>query len=74
MVFRVNLPIEIERPADELTTSDTVTVQLVYQGGKWRAQCQDPPVATLVNDTLEEALVAVAREIRQEWAAEVRPK
>lgn len=71
MQFRFNLAIEIERPAGDLSAAETVDIQLVYQGGKWRAQCQDPPVATLVNDTFEEALVAAVREIEREWAAEL---
>ena len=69
MLFRLNLPLEIDRCVDGLSSPMGVTVQVVCLGGKWQAQCQDPPVATLVCDTLEEALMAAAREIQQEWKA-----
>jgi len=69
MLFRFSLPIEVELPTDELSTSVAVNVQLVCQGGKWRAQCQEPPMATLMHDTMEEALAAAAKEIEQEWRA-----
>ncbi len=71
MSFRLNLPVDIERPDDDLTTSEALTIQVAYVGGKWRGLCQDPPIATLMHDTLEEALVAAVKEIRKEWRAEV---
>ena len=71
MLFRLDLPIEINRCTGDLSAPQSVTVQLVCQGGKWRAQCQDPPVATLLCDSIEEALIAAAREIQQEWHAGV---
>ncbi len=70
MIFRLGLPLELERPTGEMTTAVRVEVQIVYDGGKWRMQCQDPPVATLMCDSLEEALITGTREIMQEWAAE----
>ena len=69
MLFRVTLPVEVERSTGDLSTSTTVPVQLIYQGGRWQAQCQDPPVATLLCETMEEALVAAVKEMNQDWAA-----
>ena len=74
MLFRLNLPLEIDRSVGGLSAPVGVTVQVICQGGKWQAQCQDPPVATLVCDTLEEVLMAAAREIQQEWKAAATPQ
>ena len=68
MGFRFNLPIEVDRPSGELISSTSAVVQLVCQGAKWRAQCQDPPVATLLHDTIEEALVAAVKDMQRDWA------
>lgn len=72
MVFRVNLPMLLERPGCELSEATSVTIQLVFERGRWRAQCQEPPVATLICDSMEEALIAAAREITSDWVTEER--
>lgn len=68
MTFRFDLPVEVERQTDTLDGTIAITLQVVCHGGKWRAQCQTPPVATLVCDTLEEALISAVREVEREWA------
>ena len=68
MTFRFNLPIEVERSTGKLGTTTDVMVQIVCQGSKWRAQCQDPPVCTLWCDTMEEALTCAVKEMARDWA------
>jgi hypothetical protein len=69
MLFRVQLPIEVECPAGDLNTTVPARVDLAYHGGKWRAQCQQPPVMTVMCDSLEQALVAIAKAIAQDQQA-----
>lgn len=67
MTFRLQLPIELERPGGALAESVRVEVDVLYQAGRWRAQCRKPPVSTSFADSLEAALVAVVKEINREW-------
>jgi hypothetical protein len=69
----MNIPIELERAEADLSSTTEVLVELVYEGGKWRGVCVEPPVATLRCDTLEEALITAAREITREWRREPAP-
>lgn len=66
MQFRMILPLTVERPGELLSTSVEASVELCYQAGKWKALCRQPPVATCLCDTLEQALVTVAKEIAAE--------
>lgn len=63
MQFRIRLPLAVETPRGELNSTVRAEIDLLYQGGKWRAHCQQPPVVTVLCDTLDQALVAVAKEI-----------
>ncbi len=67
MVFRLSLPLEIERPDQQFSGFQAVPVQIIYEAGRWRAQCQEPPVLTTSCDTLQEALVCAAKEIQRDW-------
>ncbi len=67
MVFRLSMTLELERPDAQLAGFDSVDVVLMYEGGRWRGQCQEPPVATLACETLEEVLVTLAKEVQREW-------
>lgn len=70
MVFRLRLRMELERPSGEMTAAVPVDVSVVYERGQWRAQCSEPPAVTLNCDSLEEALVSVAREVSSDWSRE----
>ncbi|MBK8916167.1 MAG: hypothetical protein IPM64_16495 [Phycisphaerales bacterium] len=69
MVFRMQVPIAVERPDGEFATAARVEVELLYQAGRWRGQCRQPPVATGFCDTMEAALVATAKDVAREWNA-----
>lgn len=68
MVFRLPLTIEVDRAEAEFSASRQIPLKLIYERGCWRAECQDPPVATLLCETLEEALRTAAREISADIA------
>lgn len=67
MTFRLRMSLELEKQDGDLAESIAVPVDVVYETGKWRAQCSDPPVSTLRCDGLEESLVGVAKLIQHEW-------
>ncbi len=69
MQFRVTLPVEVERPSDDFTVSVKLSVDIAYHGGRWRGQCADPPLVTPLCETLEQALVAIAKEIERDAGA-----
>lgn len=62
MEFRVDLTLELDRVTDGLATAVPVQMQLFYQRGQWLARCENPLVATLFYDSMEEAIVAGAKE------------
>ncbi len=64
--FRVNMTVEVEQVANAMAIKTPVPLQLVYQGGRWRAQCESPAVLTLMFDNMEEALMAGAKEAAKE--------
>ncbi len=65
MQFRFELPLNVRCPGDYLDTWLPAKVQLQYQAGKWTANCQDPPVLSVMCDSIEEALVAVAQDLQR---------
>lgn len=69
--FRVNITVEVDQVGNALAIKTPVPLQVVYQGGRWRAQCESPPVLTLMFDDMEEALVAGAKEAANELQAAV---
>ena len=66
MEFRIEMKIEVEEQSDDLSTRVPVIVQVLYRGGRWQAQCVDPPFSTLLCDSLEEALVQAAKDASKE--------
>lgn len=70
MILRVTLPLEVEQTRDGLGDATPVSVQFILEHGKWRAQCTEPPIATLQCDTFEEAVRAAGREIVADWASQ----
>lgn len=71
MEFRVNLTIEVDQVGNALAVKTPVPLQLVYQHGRWRAQCGKPPISTEMFDTMQEALVAGAKDVANELQAAV---
>ncbi len=67
MTFRISLPIRVERQTHDLSDSVQVDVQIVYQGGRWRGQCAAPPMITHMCDSMQEAIVAAAKELIRNW-------
>lgn len=68
MIFRLCIPLDIERPDGALQASTKVDVHFVYERGKWRGQSTNPPMMTPLCDSLTEAMVTSAREILHEWS------
>jgi hypothetical protein len=66
MLFRLRFPIDVERPAGDLNDTVTANAEVLYRGGKWQGNCQEPPLITDLYDTLEQALVALAKEIARD--------
>ena len=69
MEFRIEMKLEVEDATDELATRVPITVQILYRGGRWQAQCLEPPVSTELCETMEEALVQAAKEAVKELAS-----
>lgn len=69
MLLRLRLPLEVERPDGELDIRVPAEIDLIFGAGKWRAQCQHPPVTTHLCDSLEEALVVAAKAIAADAGA-----
>jgi len=68
MEFRVNMTIEVDQVGNGLAIQTPIPIQLVHQRGKWRGECESPPVSTPTFDHLEEALAACGQQV----AAEVK--
>jgi hypothetical protein len=71
MDFRVNITIEVNQVGNGLAIHTPVPVQLVYERGQWRGECESPPVSTLVFDRMEEALVACGEQVAAEMQGAV---
>lgn len=69
MEFRIEMKIEVEEQSDDLSTRVPVIIQILYRGGRWQAQCVEPPFSTLLCDSLEEALVQAAKDASKELSA-----
>lgn len=68
MQFRLRFPLEVQCPDSAEESVRKIHAQLVYQHGKWRAQCTEPSVASLLCDSMEEALIALAKEVGRSTA------
>lgn len=69
MEFRVNVTVEVDHVSGDLARKTPVPLQLVYQGGQWCAQSESPPVYTVMYDSMEEAVIAGAKEASAELRA-----
>jgi hypothetical protein len=68
MEFRVQVTVEVDQVGNDMTTKTPVPLQVLYQAGQWCAQSDSPPISTVMYDTMQEAIVAGAKEA----AAELR--
>lgn len=66
MALRVNMTIEVDQVGNALAIQTPVPIQLVRERGQWFAQCENPPVTTVVFDSMEEALVACGEQVAAE--------
>lgn len=66
-MMRLMLPMEMDRVDAEFSETVPITAVLTFERGKWRGQCTDPPVSTVQCDSLEEAILATAKEIERDW-------
>lgn len=71
MDFRVNLTVEVDQVGNGLAIHTPVPVQLIYERGQWRGECENPPVQTEVFDRLEEALIACGTQVAAEMQGAV---
>ncbi len=69
MEFRIEMKLEVEDQTDEFATRVPITVQVLYRGGRWLAQCLEPPFSTELCDTLEEAVVQAGKEASKALSA-----
>ena len=53
MIFRMQLPLLVEKPGAALSGTERVMLDVVFERGRWRGQCQDPPVVSLMCGPLE---------------------
>lgn len=69
MEFCVELTLSVQDCNEGLATRVPLEMQLFYRGGRWQAQCMDPPLITEFAETMEEALKCAARYAARELAA-----
>ena len=69
--FRVNLTLEVDQVGNGLAIQTPIPIQLIYQRGQWQGQCESPPVATEMFDSMEQALVACADQVVAETQSAV---
>jgi|GEM_PF-4019817 len=63
MLFRLRFPLEVQCPDGAEGPVRKVHAQLAYQHGKWRAESTEPPAASLLCDSMEEAIIALAKAV-----------
>ena len=66
MDFRVDMTLEIDRSTNGVSERTPVRIQLLYHRGRWNAHCEQPMVSTLAYESMEEAIVAAAKEAASE--------
>ena len=62
-MFRITLPITVDRLEGELSVAVEADISLFYRSGRWQAQCVNPPVTSGMCESIEESLVTIAKEI-----------
>jgi len=71
---RVNITVEVEQKGNGLAIQTPVPIQLVQEQGRWRAECESPSLCTESFDTLEQAVVAGAKQVGNELQAAVNER
>jgi len=71
---RVNITIEVEQKGNGLAIQTPVQIQLVQERGKWHAECESPCFSTDTFDTMEQAVVAGAKQAHNELQAAVNDR
>jgi len=64
--FTLNLTVEVQQVGNGLAIQTPVPLQCAYTSGRWQAFCETPPVETDRVNTLEEAIIAGARQAAAE--------
>ena len=71
MDFRIDLTVEVDQVANALAIRTPVPIQAVHHRGRWHVVCEAPPIQTEPVASLEEAIIAGARQIAHEVQAAV---
>ncbi len=69
MEFRLQVTVEVDQVDSGLAAKTPVSLRLIYQSGQWCAQSSAPLVSTAMYETMEEAIVAGAKEAAAELRA-----
>ena len=72
--FRLKLTIEVDQVGNGLAIQTPVPLEVVYEHGRWHAQCELPPVSSPQMGTLEAAIVSGARQVAMELQAAVEDR
>ncbi len=74
--FKLNLTVEVDQVGNGLAIQTPVQLQIAYGTGRWQARGQEPVFETDPLDSLDDAVVAGARQARAELQAAVieRPR
>jgi len=71
---RANITVEVERKGNGLAIQTPVPIQLVRERSGWRAECESPPLCTERFETMEQAIVAGAKQVGNELQAAVNER
>ena len=74
--FNVNVTVEVDQVGNGLSIRTPVALQIGFGTGRWQARGHVPAFETEPHDTLDQAVVAGARQARSELQAAVieRPR
>lgn len=70
----VNITVEVEQRGNGLAIQTPVQIQLVRQNGKWHAKSESPCFTTESFDTMEQAIVAGAKQAHAELQTAVNDR
>ena len=62
MEFRIDMTLEVQDETQALATRVPIDVQVIFRAGRWQVQSVEPPFATVLCESMEEALVQAAKE------------
>ena len=72
--FRVNITVEVDQVANALAIRTPVPLQLVRRAGQWQATCEPLRFESPPADTMEDAVLAGARQAALEIQATVEDR